>query len=122
MSNKALETGPLERLFNGTSSARILDFLIVFRDFDYSKREIAENSGVSFRHALREIDKLERLQLITQTRSVGHAKMYKLSTENPIASLLQKFTLDLSYQEYQKTVETEPTQKEQCTQTATVKT
>src|SRR3990172_7597602 len=73
---KAIESGPLERLFNGTAPAKILDFLTVFRDYDYSKMDIAKNSGVSFRHALREIEKLEQLNLIKQTRTEDHAQMY----------------------------------------------
>jgi hypothetical protein len=120
MNGKALETGPLERLFNGIASAKILDFLIVFHDYDYSKQDIAKNSNVSFRHTLREIEKLEKLELIKQTRTVGHAKMYKLNTENPITSLLQKFTLDLAYQECQKIAEQEPAKEEQHTQAATI--
>jgi hypothetical protein len=121
MNGKALETGPLERLFKGIASAKILDFLIVFRDYDYSKQDIAKNSGVSFRHALREIAKLEKLELIKQTRTVGHAKMYKLNTENPITILLQKFAIDLSYQECQKIAQQEPAEKERQTQAATIR-
>ena len=120
MNGKALETGPLERLFNGIASAKILDFLIVFRDYDYSKQDIAKNSGVSFRHTLREIEKLEKIELIKQTRTVGHAKMYKLNTENPRANLLQKFALDLAYQECQKIVEQELAKEEQNKPTQTI--
>jgi len=121
MTGKALETGPLERLFNGIASAKILDFLTVFHDYDYSKQDIAKNSGVSFRHALREIEKLEKLQLIKQTRTVGHAKMYKLNTENPNANLLQKFALDLAYQECQKIAQQELAKEEtQNAQAATI--
>lgn len=93
---KAIESGPLERLFNGTAPAKILDFLTVFRDYDYSKMDIAKNSGVSFRHALREIEKLEQLNLIKQTRTVGHAQMYKLNTDNPTTTHLSKFALQLA--------------------------
>jgi len=93
---KAIESGPLERLFNGTAPAKILDFLTVFRDYDYSKMDIAKNSGVSFRHALREIEKLERLNLIKQTRNVGHAQMYRLNTDNPATTHLSKFALQLA--------------------------
>ena len=91
---KALESGPLERLFNGVATAKILDFLTVFHDYDYSKMDIARNSGVSFRHALREIAKLEELYIIKQTRTVGHAQMYRLNTENPATTLLRKFGLE----------------------------
>jgi len=95
-SEKAIESGPLERLFNGTAPAKILDFLTVFRDYDYSKMDVAKNSGVSFRHALREIEKLENLKLIKQTRTVGHAQMYKLNTDNPTTQLLAKLALQLA--------------------------
>jgi len=109
---KALETGPLERLYNGVAPAKMLDFLALFRDYDYSKMDIAKNSGVSFRHALREIAKLEELGLIKQTRTVGHAQMYKLNTENPAAILLRKFALEIAGQEAQKIADQEIAKEE----------
>lgn len=108
---KAIESGPLERLFNGTAPAKILDFLTVFRDYDYSKMDIAKNSGVSFRHALREIEKLEQLNLIKQTRTVGHAQMYRLNTDNPATTHLSKFTLQLASTEVDRELSRQ--QKEQ---------
>jgi len=109
---KALETGPLERLYNGVAPAKILDFLALFREYDYSKMDIAKNSGVSFRHALREIAKLEELGLIKQIRTVGHAQMYKLDTENPAAILLRKFVLEIAGQEAQKIADQEIAKEE----------
>jgi hypothetical protein len=109
---KALETGPLERLYNGVASAKILDFLTLFHEYDYSKMDIAKNSGVSFRHALREMAKLEELGLIKQTRTVGHAQMYKLNTENPAAILLRKFALEIAGQEAQKIADREIAKEE----------
>ncbi|MDH7563423.1 MAG: hypothetical protein QHH24_00865 [Candidatus Bathyarchaeota archaeon] len=109
---KALETGPLERLYNGVAPAKILDFLILFHDYDYSKMDVAKNSGVSFRHALREMAKLEELGLIKQTRTVGHAQMYKLNTENPAAILLRKFALEIAGQEAQKIADREIAKEE----------
>lgn len=96
---KALQTGPLERLYNGAAPAKILDFLLVFRDFDYSKQDIAKNSNVSFRHTLRELEKLEKLGLVKQTRTVGHSKMFKLNIENPAVGFLEKFATELAYRE-----------------------
>ena len=122
---KALETGPLERLYSGVASAKILDFLTLFHDYDYSKMDVAKNSGVSFRHALREIAKLEELGLIKQTRTVGHAQMYRLNTENPAAILLRKFALEIAGQEAQKIADQEIAKEEaakqaQKTETVTV--
>jgi len=109
---KALETGPLERLYNGVASTKILDFLTLFHEYDYSKMDVAKNSGVSFRHALREIAKLEELGLIKQTRTVDHAQMYKLNTENPAAILLRKFALEIAGQEAQKIADREIAKEE----------
>src|SRR5690554_7166214 len=61
-------------LYNGAAPAKILDFLTTFHEYDYSKMDIAKNSGVSFRHTLLEIKKLADLELIKQTRTVGHAR------------------------------------------------
>src|SRR3989337_692567 len=99
---KAIESGPLERLFNGTAPAKILDFLTVFREWDYSKMDIAKNSGVSFRHALREIPKLESLNLIRQTRRVGRATMYQYNTESATAKALREFSFQIATLEAEK--------------------
>ena len=114
---KALETGPLERLYNGVAPAKIMDFLTLFHDYDYSKMDISKNSGVSFRHTLREITKLEKLELIKQTRTVGHAQMYKLNIDNPAAQLLRKFALEIAGQEAQKIADQEIAKEEAAKQT-----
>jgi predicted DNA-binding protein YlxM (UPF0122 family) len=116
MNNKKHDIGQLEELFGSTATARILDFMGVFQDYDYSKQDIAKNSDVSPRHAYKAIDKLEKLQLIKKTRTIGRAQMYKFNTENQPAQLLQKFTLNLAYQECQK-IATQEIAKEPRTET-----
>jgi hypothetical protein len=74
--------------------------------------DVAKNSDVSFRHALREIAKLEELGLIKQTRTVGHAQMYKLNAENPAAILLRRFVLEIAGQEAQKIADHEIAKEE----------
>jgi hypothetical protein len=97
------ETGQLEELFgNRSATARILDFMAVFREYDYNKQDIARNSDVSPRHAAAAIDKLEKLEIIKKTRNVGLSQMYKFNTENPVAMLLAKFAHDLAAQECTK--------------------
>jgi DNA-binding transcriptional regulator GbsR (MarR family) len=85
------DPGPLERLF-GSATARVLDFLIVFRHWDYSLTDIAENAEVSLRTVLRAVPYLERLGIIKHTRNVGRAKMYQFDMENPIAKSLAELT------------------------------
>ncbi|MGB9003656.1 MAG: helix-turn-helix domain-containing protein [Nitrosotalea sp.] len=76
--NKALQIGPLESVFPGSTS-KILDFLSTFKDWDYSVSDIAKNSGVSFKTALNEIKNLEQQEVVSRTRTVGKAIMYKLN-------------------------------------------
>ena len=114
--NQSHDSGTLERLFGSTAIARILDFMHVFRDWDYSKQDIARNSDVSFRHAIKAIDKLEKLGLIKKTRTIGRAQMYQYNIENSAAQLLQKFALDLACQESLKIAESEIAKEEQAKQ------
>ena len=110
--SKNHDPGQLERLFGNTATTRILDFIHIFRDWDYSKQDISENSGVSFRHAAKAIDKLEKLELIKKTRNVGRAQMYQYNMKNPAAQLLQKFALELAGQEAQKIADREIAKEE----------
>ena len=99
---KALESGPLERLFSGNATARILDFLITFQDWDYSESDIAKNAGVSVRTVQREISELEQYRLVVPTRTIGKAKMYKLEKAWKTGFFLEKLALALAGTEIER--------------------
>ena len=99
---KALESGPLESLFSGNATAKILDFLITFQDWGYSESDIANNAGVSVRTVQREISKLTRYRLVTLTRTVGKAKMYKLEKSRKTGFFLEKLALALAGTQIEK--------------------
>jgi hypothetical protein len=62
---------------------RIWDFLVVFSEFDYSMKEIADNSDISY-SALKLIWKdFVKRDIVVHTRDVGNSKMYKLNRDNP---------------------------------------
>jgi len=69
---------------------KVLDFLMDNESFDYSKTDIAEGTGLSRATLFKAWPKLEALDLITSTRSVGQAKMYKLNKQNPIVKKLME--------------------------------
>lgn len=99
---KALEMGPLENLFSGNATAKIMDFLVTFQDWDYSESDIANNAGVSVRTVQREISKLERYRLVTLTRTVGKAKMYKLNRTWKTGFFIEKLAFALAGTEIEK--------------------
>ncbi|MDR2699266.1 MAG: helix-turn-helix domain-containing protein [Nitrososphaerota archaeon] len=105
--------GPLERLF-GSVTAKILDYMQIHsQTHDFSKQDIAKYSGVSPRHTTIALEKLEKLELITHTRNIGHAHMYKYNTESETAQLLKKFTTKTAFIEYKTTPTKEETPTKQ---------
>ena len=77
---------------------KVLDFLMDNESFDYSKTDIAEGSGLSRTTLFKVWPRLEALELITATRTVGQAKMYRLNKQNPIVGKLME--LDDAISEY----------------------
>lgn len=67
---------------------RVLDFLIENDLFDYSKKDIAKNSDVSWNTLETFWEKLEKTKVVKFTRKVGKANMYKLNKENQIVKQL----------------------------------
>ena len=77
---------------------KVLDFLMDNESFDYSKTDIAVGTELSRATLFKAWPKLEALDLITATRTVGQAKMFKLNKQNPIVKKLME--LDDSISEY----------------------
>ena len=86
----------LQKLFEDSSIARLLDFLTLYRDFDYPKTEISRNSGVSWKTLYRLWPFLEKYELVIKTRQIGRATLYKLNTKSPIANALNKLALEIA--------------------------
>ncbi len=96
---KALENAPLEILFTNNATAKILDFIIAYQEWDYSISDIARYSGVSVKSVERELPKLLHYGFIVETRRVGRAKMYKFNKDDKISTLIEKFVLELAYKD-----------------------
>ena len=67
---------------------RILDFLMDNKAYDYSKTDIAKGAGISRTTLSSTWEQLEKNGLVSETRLVGRAKMYKLNLKSPV---VQKF-------------------------------
>ena len=110
---KVLGLGPLETLFSGNATAKIMDFIISSQEWDYSESDIARYSGVSYRTVQREIPKLLESKMIKQSRTVGNAKMYQLdkNKSHKTGDLIEKLALYLTQIGISKSTEVE-TRKE----------
>jgi len=66
-----------------TPKIRVLEFLIEGRELDYSISDIAEGAEIGRTTLFRIFDELIKNKIITPTRIIGNAKLYKLNKENP---------------------------------------
>lgn len=81
--NEEEEKSVFVEYFGNYPLIRILDFLILSREMDYSMTEIAENSRVGWT-AFSEIwPKLIDRGIVIFTRKIGNAKLFKLNVNNP---------------------------------------
>jgi MarR-like DNA-binding transcriptional regulator SgrR of sgrS sRNA len=95
-SEELQEQGVFERLISGPATARLLDFFVTYKDFDYSETDIAELADVSPKTVIKELAKFELTGLVKFTRNVGRAKMYRLDVNSQTAKALQQLAFALA--------------------------
>src|SRR3989344_4032358 len=82
--------------FGDTPLVRVTEFFLTFREFDYSKSQVAAEADVS-RVTIENVWKqLIRNGIIVKTRKVGNGELYKVNAENPKVRVLMKTVVDLS--------------------------
>ena len=82
-------------VFGKNPLIRVLDFLMTYQLFDYPLTEIAKNAGVSYSTLQTFWDKLEKNNIVVNTRRVGKSDLYKLNTKNPAVKQLLKLDWNL---------------------------
>mgnify|MGYP001608267099 FL=1 len=75
-------------VFGTSPLIRVLDFLITYREFDYSLTDISKETEVGWNTLHSFFFKLVDKGIVKETRQVGRAKLYKLDIENAIAKKL----------------------------------
>ncbi|MBI2173249.1 MAG: hypothetical protein HYT73_03520 [Candidatus Aenigmarchaeota archaeon] len=82
--------------FGETPVVKVLDFFLTYDSFDYSKSQVAEETGVS-RITLDKIwEELIDKKIITKTRTIGRADMYKLNKEKSKVRVLMELSFKLA--------------------------
>jgi predicted transcriptional regulator len=83
--SEKVQKGVFERLISEPATARLLNFFVTYKDFDYSETDIANLADVSPKTVIKELAKFELAGLVKFTRNVGRAKMYRLLVNSPTA-------------------------------------
>jgi len=76
------------KLLGNSPYIRVLDFLLTYRGFDYSKKEIAENANVSYNTLNSFWRKLVSDGIIIKTGRKGRQDVFRLNKENKIVKNL----------------------------------
>jgi DNA-binding transcriptional ArsR family regulator len=92
--NDFYKNRPFELAFH-SSLARILDFLIAYREFDYSEAEIARKTSLAYKTVTKAISSLLEQGLIKENRTMGRSVMYKIGDTDRAQTLIQFFDLTL---------------------------
>jgi len=71
------------KAYGNSPVLRVLDFFVTFQEYDYSMKDIAKNSRVGYTTLKLFWKSLVDRKIMSHTRVVGKAKMYKLNTTNP---------------------------------------
>ena len=71
------------KAYGDNPKLNVLDFLVTFQEFDYSMKDIAKNAKIGYNTLKLFWKDLVDRKIVTRTRVVGKAKMYKLNKENP---------------------------------------
>lgn len=84
---------------------RVLDYLITERELDFSITDMAQNAGIGRATLYRIWKDLIKNEIITHTRDVGKAKLFKLNTSSlKIKKLIEVYDV-LTLEELKKQVE-----------------
>ena len=76
--------------FGDTPMVRMLNFLILGKDFDYSMTDIANGSHVGWTSFTRAWKELEKRKVVVHTRDIGRAKLFRLNIQDPTVQKLIK--------------------------------
>ncbi len=91
-----MEKSLLAGFLGDTPFIRVVDFLIENSVFDYTKKDIAENAGISRASLYKIWPTLERYELVKESRKIGNTTLYKLNKENPVVQKLIELDLKIS--------------------------
>lgn len=90
--------------FGDTPKIRVLEFLLEGRELDWSLGDIAEGAGINRVTLFRLWPKLERLKIVTHTRDIGNAKLYKLNMNNSRVKNLAELFDKIINEDFKKVV------------------
>jgi len=82
----------LKDLLGNNAFTKVLDFFLENRFWDYTKKDVANESGISRTQLYRFWNVLEEFELVKGTRKIGGTTLYKVNLDSPIIRLLEQLS------------------------------
>lgn len=83
-------------VFGNTPAVKVIDFFLDNREFDYSLTDIAKNSDIGWSTLHKFWNELVKLGIVTKTRRIGRAELYRLNTSSQLVKKLMELDLNIS--------------------------
>ena len=77
---------------------RIIDFFLDNPLFDFTKKEVIEALGMSKQTFYKYFPEIEEYGIVTVSRRIGRAKLYKINLKHPLVSMLRDYETKVSLQ------------------------
>jgi len=77
---------------------RIVDFFLDNPLFDFTKKEVIEALGMSKQTFYKYFTDLEEYGIVTVSRKIGKARLYRMNLKHPLVSMLREYEAELSLQ------------------------
>jgi len=77
---------------------RIVDFFLDNPLFDFTKKEVIEALGMSKQTFYKYFTDIDEYGIVTVSRRIGKAKLYKIDLKHPLVSMLREYEVELSLQ------------------------
>jgi len=95
----------LVKALGNSPKIRILDYLLDFKMNDFTKKEIVEALGMSKLTLYKYFEDLVDLGLVTPSRKIGRATLYKINLESPMVKALVENEMEFSRQIAEREIE-----------------
>lgn len=86
----------LEDMFGNSALVKALDFFLENRFWDYTKKDVARESGISRTQLYRFWNVLEDLALVKETRKIGGTTLYKMNMDSLIMKRLEALSREIA--------------------------
>ena len=83
-------------VFGDSPIVKVIDFFLDNKEFDYSLTDIAKNADIGWSTLHQFWNNLVKLEIVTKTRRIGRAELYKLNLNSPLVKKLVYLDMDIS--------------------------